>query len=179
MIETVEAPTAPTTGHPRARRAWTLLATIACVGILLLIAGFSRGAWWGGSPVAGDRARVVASAKSCIAVMNTYDYRSLDRARTDALACTTGDFTSTYEKAFDEQIAVLAPQSQATQTFQVNGGGLKSMSEDGNEAEVLIFGQTTSTNATNAGTPQYSVLSTVVTMRKVDDTWKVAGYSAD
>jgi hypothetical protein len=173
------------TGRPTARGSWSrrlgwgwaLLATALSVALIVLSVVFSHGAWWGkADPLTKERAAALASAKSCIATMNTYDYRDLATARKKALACTTGDFTATYQKAFDSQIAELAPAQQATQTFQVNNAGVARVSPDGRQFDVLVFGQIATTNSSTGSTPRNSVLSAVVSMRKAGDHWLVAGY---
>lgn len=156
---------------------WTLLATALSVVLIVLSVVFSHGAWWGmASALTKDRDAVVASAKSCIATMNTYSYKDLPTAEKKALACTTGDFTATYKKAFDSQIAALAPAQQATQTFQVNNAGIARVTPDGRQFDVLVFGQISSTNTATGSTPRNSVLSALVSMRKAGDKWLVAGY---
>ena len=156
---------------------WALLATALSVALIVLSVLFSHGAWWGkASPLTQQRAAALASAKSCIATMNTYDYRELASARKKALSCTTADFTATYQKAFDSQIAALAPAQRATQTFQVNNAGVARVSPDGRHFDVLVFGHIATTNSSTGGTPRNSVLSAVVSMRKAGDHWLVAGY---
>jgi hypothetical protein len=173
----------------RARRlAWPIAAAALLLAWVMvgITVWQSHGVWWGkqsSASAAKQSEQVLASAKSCIAAMNTYDYRKLDEARKKALACTTGSFTQTYTQAFDSQIAKLAPQAKATQTFEVasagvaaDGTGNPKVSTDGKEWTVLVFGQITTTNTTTGTQPRYSVLSALVTMKPSGNRWLVAGY---
>lgn len=174
--ESVERTPAGSLSH-RLGWGWTLLATALSIALIVLSVVFSHGAWWGKSaPLTQERGAVLASAKSCIATMNTYSYKDLASAEKKALACTTGDFTATYKKAFDSQIAALAPAQQATQTFQVNNAGIARVSPDGQQFDVLVFGQIATTNTTTGSTPRNSVLSAMVSMHKAGGHWLVADY---
>lgn len=182
----VNEPTNTTTSEPAPQRGlttdslgriWAVIAGALCVVLLALCVVSSHGVWWGKpASFTAQRGPVLAAAKSCMATMNTYNYKSLSAAETKALACTTGDFTATYKKAFDSQIKQLAPTAKASQTFQVNNAGLERVDPSGKSADVLVFGQIAMTNASTGSTPSYSVLSAVVTMNEVGGHWLVSGY---
>ena len=117
------------------------------------------------------RQQVVDAATSCLTTMNTYDYRSVATTKKQGMACTTGDFTDHYASSFD-QVTKAAAQAKTSQTFQVTGAGVQQLGDD--DAQLLVFAQIETTVAKDS--PQYGVLSAVVTMHKVDGTWKVTGY---
>lgn len=162
--------------------AWTV-AAVAVVAALVLgtfSVTSSHRVWWGKSSqdVTADRSEVLAAAKSCIAKLNNYDYRTLDKNEADGLACTTGEMTVQYKQAFETQIKVLAPPQKATQTFQVNDAGIERVSADRSQWDVLIFGQISTTNSTtSADSPKLSVLAAVVHMQRVGDQWLIAQYA--
>lgn len=144
-----------TSGAPR----WipgliTLAAAAAAVVFLVLGAVVSHGVWWGtGNATAGERGAVLAAAKSCMATMNTYDYRKLDEAERAGLACTTGQLTDQYRTAMEKVIKPEAAKIQFTQSAQVLNAGIESVSPDGSQWTVLVFGQLTTTNSATAATP--------------------------
>ena len=117
------------------------------------------------------RQQVVDAATSCLTAMNTYDYRSVDDTKQRGMACTTGSFTDHYATSFD-QVTKAATKAKSSQTFQVTGAGIQELS--GDKATLLVFAQLETTVGKDS--PQYGVLSAVVSMQKVDGTWKVAGY---
>ncbi|HEY3736673.1 MAG TPA: hypothetical protein VGL26_04455 [Jatrophihabitans sp.] len=158
------------------RRTWSLAAAAAIVALAVLVVLFSRGGWWGSTPShAGDRDQALAAAKSCIATMNTYNYKSLDAAEKKALDCTTGSFTQTYRQAF-QSLRTQATDAHAAQTFQVDNAGIAQVSSDYKQIQVLVFGQISVTSSSTGGSPSYSVLSAEVTMQKTSEGWRVAGY---
>ena len=58
------------------------------------------------------RQQVLASAKSCMAKINTYDYRKLDDSEKTGAACTTGDLTAQYKTTMEKLIKPQAPKAQ-------------------------------------------------------------------
>jgi hypothetical protein len=174
---------APTGAEPPGRRwrrwlaAWILGA--ACVAFAAVGVAASHGVWWdrGSTSVAGQRGPVLSAAKSCMAAMNTYDYRKLDQAEANGLACTTGTFTDQYKKAFDTVVKKNAGKLQATQTAQVNNAGIESVSPDGKQWVVLVFGQLATTNSqTSTTAPTLAPFSARVTMEMAGGKWRVANY---
>jgi hypothetical protein len=177
--------------------------------VLALCVAFSHGVWWGKSKtenLQSERDRVLAAAKSCIATMNTYDYRKLDQAEKAGLACTTGALSKQYQDVFEKTIKPQAKAVQFTQTAQVNSAGIESVSPDGNQWVILVFGQLAITNSqTGAGPapsgsaapsassapsapspspsgsaapgPRLDPFSAQVTMQKVDGNWLVSAYN--
>lgn len=173
-----EAPAGPAgRGWRRWLAAWILGAL--CVAFAAVGVVASHGVWWdrASTSVAGQRGPVLSAAKSCMAAMNTYDYRKLDRAEAKALACTTGPFTDQYKKAFDTVVKANAGKLKATQTAQVNDAGIESVSPDGRQWVVLVFGQLATTNSqTGTTAPTLAPFSARVTMEKAAGTWRVANY---
>jgi hypothetical protein len=162
--------------------AWlTAAVTVAAAAILLVFSiTASHRVWWGTADqnVTGNRTEVLAAAKSCIARLNSYDYRTLDRAESDALACTTGTFTSQYRQAFETQVKTRATALKAVQTFQVNKAGVKTVSPDGRQWDVLVFAQTSVVGTNVGSTPRTDIYSVLVTMQHVHGSWLIAGYKS-
>ena len=168
------------------RWAPTSVLTAVAVILIVLIAIAAHGVYYakkaGPSSTGSDPAQqqALAAAKTCIAAINTYDYRKLDQAEASALACTTGAFTTSLRTTFEKTIKPQAPAAQATQTAQVNQAGIQAVSPDGKQIQILMYGQLTITNVqTPSGSPRYDPFGIVVTMDKVGQTWLVAKYGSD
>lgn len=160
---------------------WLPAGVLAAACVVLVVFGVlaSHGVWWGKDhvDVAQQRGQVLAAAKTCMATMNSYDYRKLDQAEAQGLACTTGTLTGQYKQAMEKLIKPQAAKVQFTQTAQVNNAGIEQISSNGRQWTVLIFGQLSTTNSqTGASTPKLSVFSARVTMQQVDGRWLVANY---
>jgi hypothetical protein len=169
--------------------AWFPAAVLAVAAVLLLalLGVFSFRGYWakpgGGGPTAPSTAqqeRVLAAAKTCFATVNTYDYRKLDAALAAGLSCTTGKFTNDYRTAFNAQIKPNAPTIKIVRTTQVNKAGIASISPDGKQWVVLVYGQLSISSVQTAkGTPRIDPLDGVVTMDLVDGKWLIAKIDTD
>jgi hypothetical protein len=173
--------------RPSARRTrrWLprLIATALAVVALVLAGGtawFSHGVWWGtSSPNAASaqkvRQQVLAAATTCFGAVTSYDYRSLAKSEAAGLACTTGVFQTDYKKTMETTVTSLAPQSKTVQVYQANKAGIVSVSPDGTQWVVLLYGQQQVTNAsTGTGSPQLEILSGRMTLDRVGGKWLVA-----
>jgi Mce-associated membrane protein len=173
-------PAAPD-GRPSWLRRWlpALVLAAVCLGLFGYGLADSRGIWWdkGSSSVAGERGAVLAAAKTCMARMNSYDYRTLDADEKKGLACTTGTFTGQYKRAFEKLIKPDAGTARFTQTAQINNAGVESVSGDGKQWVILIYGQLSTTNKqTGTKTPTLTAFGARVTMQHVGAKWLVANY---
>lgn len=157
-----------------------IVAGLAVVAMLIIGTWQSHGLWWGkklGDTRTEQQQEVLASAKTCTAAVLSYDYRTLDKSQKAAEACITTEFKTQYEQTFDV-VKQLAPQKKAVITFQVANGGVQSVSKDGNQWVVLLYGQSAySDTTTKAGSPRLDVSSPVVTLTKVDGKWLVSNLN--
>jgi Mce-associated membrane protein len=152
------------------------------MAVLLVV--FSHGVWWGPDPqhVPQDkspavvREQVLAAAKTCVAAANTYQYTDLDSYETKALACTTGQFTSQLQDTIERLIKANAPRLKSSQTAQINRGGIESVSQDGKQWTVLLFGQLSVTNNENK-TPRTDPFAAQVRMDKVGGKWLIGALT--
>jgi Mce-associated membrane protein len=156
-----------------------LAVALVCLGLLGYGLVDSRGVWWdaGSSSVAGERGAVLAAAKTCMARMNTYDYRTLDSDEKKGLACTTGTFSGQYKQAFEKLIKPDAATATFTQTAQINNAGVESVSGNGKQWVILVYGQLSTTNKqTGTKTPTLTAFGARVTMQQAAGKWLVANY---
>lgn len=165
---------------------WTpaAVASVGAVVMAVLLIVFSHGVWWGPDPtkVPGGAAanvtrdRVLAAAKTCVADANSYKYTDLAGFESKALACTTGVFTGHYKDIIDTVIKVNAPKLKASQTAQINKGGIEAVSADGTQWTILLFGQLTVTNA-NASAPRTDPFGAQVRMERVGGKWLISALT--
>jgi len=185
-------PAAPPQDAARLRRRvdrlrWTPAAVLglAVVALLVLLVVLSDGVYWakqGNSSAARDKVqeKVLASAKTCFASLNSYDYRTLDASLAAGLKCTTGKFTSDYRTAFKTQITANAPTAKATQSAQVNTAGVASISPNGKQWVVLIYGQLQVSNVSTAKkSPRIDPFGAVVTLDEVANQWLISKVGTD
>jgi len=159
---------------------------VAALVLVVLIAIAGHGVYYAKTGVSGKsrdntQQAALAAAKSCIATINTYDYRTLSKNESAALACITGAFTAKMKTTYTKTLLPEAPVAKATQTAQINYAGIRSVSADGMQVQVLLYGQLAVTNVQTAssGAPRYDVFGIVATMNKVGDRWLVAAYVSD
>ena len=181
-------PSEPADGAARARELpawmrWIPAGVAAAAAITFLVLGVfvTHQVWWGktsAGQLQAERTQVLAAANTCIATINSYDYRSLDQAESRGLACTTGKLATQYRDTMDKVIKPQAATVRFTQSAQVNNGAVESISPDGRQWVILIFGQLSSTNsATGTTNPKLDVFTVRVTMDKVGGHWLVSAYA--
>ena len=177
-------PAAPREARPLPGWLWWIpagVAAAAAVTFLVLGVAVTHQVWWGktsAGQIQAERTQVLAAANTCIAAINSYDYRSLDQAEARGLACTTGKLASQYRDTMEKVIKPQAGTVQFTQSAQVNNGAVESASPDGKQWVILIFGQLSSTNsATGTTNPKLDVFTVRVTMDKVGGHWLVSAYA--
>jgi hypothetical protein len=156
-----------------------VVAALAVVAMLVVGAWQAHGVWWGkrlGDTRTQQQQEVLATAKSCTAAVLSYDYRNLDKAQEAAEACITPAFKAQYEQTFTV-VKQLAPQKKAVITFQVANGGVQSVSKDGSQWVVLLYGQSAYADSTTKGNPRLDVSSPIVTLTKVDGRYLVSNLN--
>lgn len=165
----------------RQRLRWlpSILAGAVAAVLLAITVWQSHGVWWAKSSTqstrTATRTEVLAAAKTCGAVVVSYDYRNLAASKSAGVACVTGAFKTKYIQAMDTTITKLAPQTKTVQTFQIAKAGVQSVSGDGKQWVVLIYGQQSVTNSsTPANQPRQDVLSIQATLDKVGAKWLIS-----
>jgi hypothetical protein len=165
--------------------AWIPATVLGIVTLLLviLVAIAGHGVLYSKSSVSAAQRNafseeVLASAKTCLATINTYNYGSLDSSEKAALACTTGKLTATIKSFYDKSIKVQAPPQKAIQTAQINRAGIQSVSQNSKQVNVLAYAQL-SISKTGLATPRIDVFSVSMTMDKVGNQWLVSKFESD
>lgn len=149
------------------------IALSACaVAMLVIIAVSAHGVWYAKPSTAGTRDKVLAAAKKCTSLTNTYNYKTLAADEKRGLACTTGQWTAQYKSALEKIVKPTAAKLKATQTVQINAAGVESVSSDASQWTTIVYGQLTINQS--GATPRVDPFAAVVRMDKVKSTYLVS-----
>lgn len=140
----------------------------AAVTMMVLLATFSHSVWWAkpssatgqqttgkskggvtgnGGAVNELRERVLAAAKQCVVATNQYNYKTLDADEAAGAKCTTGVQTSRYKSAMEHLIRKTAIKIKASQVPQINTAGIESVTDNGKQWSIVVYGQLAIHNA--------------------------------
>jgi hypothetical protein len=122
--------------------------------------------------------QVLAAAKTCLATINTYDYRKLAASEKAALACGTGKVTTNTSDFYKNTLSVQAPKQKPVQVAQVNRAAIQTVSANGKSVTVLAYGQLSITT-TGLTAPRTDIFGVTMTMQKVGKKWLVAVFNSD
>ena len=151
-------PLDPEVFRRRVARTGGVLALVAAVAVAALLGvglWLSHGVWWAKTSLDARRqevrSQVLAAAKTCTAALLSFDYRSLDVSEKAGQACSTGQLNKDYTTLMDQTVKKIAPQTKTVQTFQTVKAGVTSVSPDGKQWVVLVYGQEAVTNTSTGG----------------------------
>lgn len=150
-----------------------LLAVLA-----LLLAGAS--AWLviaapGRAGSVNQRDQALSAAKSSVALILSYDYRSFDAGLAKAKAQLTGRANSDYVQAMTSTIKPAALKSKVVVQAQTDSAGVETVSADGKQVTVVVFGQQKVTN-TALSSPRIDPFRVRATMDLVAGHWLVSKF---
>lgn len=146
--------------------------------VLLVVAGLAAAIAFGvlaghASDRARDRADALATAKSRVPVLLSYDHRTLEADLTRSKDQTTGRFRTDYTKLLDGPVAKAAAQKQISTKATISGAGV--VRATGSRITVLVF--LTQTTMAPGVEPSISASRVEVKMQRVGNGWKVAGLT--
>jgi Mce-associated membrane protein len=142
---------------------------VVCVAAVVF-AGATLRLYLADRAVADAQHAIVQTATNAITTLWTYTPENVDTLADRASQYLSGDFEAQYRKFVD---AIVAPnkQAQVTNTAQVVGAGVESLS--GPEANAVIYVNTTSTTPQTRDKPSTKYLSYRLTMQKHDSRWLI------
>jgi hypothetical protein len=164
------------------RLGWIIAAVAALAAAVLLGVGLwlTDGVWWAKSSTSAHREQVrqqvLAAAKTCTAAILSYDYRTLAQNEKTGQACATGQLKADYTKLMDTTVKTIAPQNKAVQVLQVAKAGITSVSSDGKQWVILVYGQQSVTTST-VTSPRLASSSASVTLNNVGGVWLVSNMT--
>jgi hypothetical protein len=121
----------------------------------------------------------LGSAASDIAAITTYDYRHLDDALNTGLAVTTGKYREQYRLALTGDLARTASAEHVVHTFEVLDVGLGTMTANGAQATVLVFGRERITDDTTGPDGQVSPITLTATIKHIGNRYLVSELAQD
>ncbi|HVK29924.1 MAG TPA: hypothetical protein VM575_16410 [Nocardioides sp.] len=120
---------------------------------------------------ADARAEALAAAQKRVPELLGYDASTLDEDLSDALAQTTGEFTSDYGQILDDVVKPQAKARSISTVAQVSAAGV--VRGDADQVVVLLFLTQTTTTGKDGATVAGSRVE--VTMERTGDDWRIAG----
>ncbi|HEV7193229.1 MAG TPA: hypothetical protein VGN35_08470 [Jatrophihabitantaceae bacterium] len=158
-----------------------IVASVAVAAVLGIGLWLSHGVWWAKSSTDArrntERQQVLAAAKTCTARILSYDYRTLAASEKAGQACATGQLKADYTKLMDTTVKQIAPQSNVVQVFQVEKAGVSSVSPDGKQWVIVVYGQQQVSSKTITSGPRLDISNAVVTLNKVGGQWLVSNMT--
>ncbi len=163
-------------GGLRERRPVGKWSAVAAAVAALLFVGSAAFAGATVQPYLTDRAtvaiklRIARTAANAITTLWSYTPQNMDKLADRAAQYLSGDFEASYRKYID---AIAAPnkQAQVTNTTQVTGAAVESLS--GPDATALVFTNTTSTSPATKDIPSLKYLSYRLVMKRDRARWLV------
>ncbi|MEO6885534.1 MAG: hypothetical protein ABI232_04495 [Jatrophihabitantaceae bacterium] len=119
---------------------------------------------------------VLMAASVGVAAVDSYDFAQLDQSLTDGMAVSTGDFLTKYRASMEGVVRSSAVAGKVIQTCTVLAVGLRSIAPDRSQADLLVFGTVSVTQAqgTTRSAPQTSPVSLQVRMTRANATWLIS-----
>jgi len=158
----------------RAPRLW-----LAPLLVLLILALAALDGWLLVSrPQAGSRAQrdqALATAKTAVPLILSYNYRHFDSDVRAAKARLTGRATTDYVQAMAKTIKPTAAKVHAVVQAQTDGAGVESVAGNGKQVTVVVFGEQKVSN-TALTAPRIDLFRVRVTLDKVGDQWLVSKF---
>jgi hypothetical protein len=141
----------------------------------VLLATFSHSVWWakpGTSRASANaiRDRVLAAAKSCTVAANAYSYQTFDVDETKGEQCLTGVQVSRYKSAM-AAIKSDVLKVKASQVPQINDAGIESITANGKQWGIVVYGQLSITQTGTGSTPRIDPFAAYVRMDYVHGKW--------
>lgn len=169
-------PARPRSAQPAPDWLRWLPATVLAVGVivtLVLLVALSHGVWWAKPSAATERAQVLAAAKECTVLTNSYNYKTFSADEKKGLACTTGKYTADYRSAMENVLRPSVTKLKASQAAQINDAGVESITDDGSQWTILIYGQFAVNNTNLAKTGRIDPFGAVVRVQRVSGKWRI------
>ena len=146
--------------------------SVCAVAMIVIIAVAAHGVWYAKPSTSGQRDKVLAAAKRCTALANTYNYKTLPADEKRGLACTTGTWTTQYKQALTKIVIPSATQLKASQTVQINAAGIESVTGGGKQWTTIIYGQLTINQS--GAVARMDPFAAIVRLDKVKSTYLVS-----
>jgi Mce-associated membrane protein len=145
-------------------------AVVALVVLNILLAGYYKS-----TNISQDRERVLAAAKSAVPVILSYNYQHFDADVVAAGNLLTGRARTDYQQAMSATIKPGALKIKAVVEAQVDTAGIESVSGNGQQVAVLVYGQQKVTS-TNVSAPRTDPFRVRAILDRVGGKWLVSKF---
>jgi len=149
-----------------------VLGALALLAVAGLVAAFlvpSRQ----GSVTTRDQA--LAAAKTEVAQILSYDYKNFDAGLTQAKSVLTGRAVGDYTTAMIKTVKATALKNKATVVASTDSAGVESVSPDGEQVTVVVFGEQKVTNS-SLSAPRTDVFRVRATLDLTHGRWLIAKF---
>ena len=148
--------------------------------MVAIIAVAGGASWWlaANSDPAGSvsqRDQALSAAKSSVPLILSYSYQDFDASVRKADAELTGRAGTDYLTAMNTTIKAPAIKAKLIVAAQTDTAGVESVSADGTQVTVVVFGEQKVTNS-SLSTPRIDPFRVRATMDLVAGHWKVAKF---
>lgn len=143
------------------------VAAVVLLGVAVWLAVLSSRA----TSLQDAREEAVASARTRVPTLLSYQHADLEADLDAALATTTGDFRADYEQILDEVVAPTAAQKRIDTAADVTAVGVVEASRD----RVVVLAFVTQTTVAAGSSPSVTGSRIEVTLVPVDGEWLISG----
>jgi Mce-associated membrane protein len=162
----------PAPRHSTSSWRWPLVALVVAALALATVLGLTLR---GPAVASGDETAAVASAKTGLEQILSFDAKSVARKPDEVAGLLTGSFKDEFRRTFTANIAPLATKNGAVVRAQVREIGVASHTDD--TVVVQAFVNQTRTTAADS-TPATDQNRVIATMTRVDGRWLISKLSA-
>jgi hypothetical protein len=158
-------------------RRWIPAGVAAALVVALAIADVVLLQDWRGQPTRPERReKLLATVDAAMTKVLSYDYRHLAADASAAELSLTGTFKDQYVASINSTIKPAAPSAHPVVVGEVGWSGITSVSDDGQQAVLLVLGQQTVTNVAQK-TPRSDPVTLKVTAQRVHGTWLISNLA--
>jgi len=162
----------------RVRAAGAPLWLAVVLGVLVLIgvaATVLAATLPSGAGSTGQRDQALSAAKTEVPLILSYSYKTFDADVAKAKAQLTGRAVTDYGSAMASSIKPTALKAKAVVQAQTDGAGVESVSPDGQQVTVVVFGEQKVTNS-SLSAPRTDLFRVRATLNLVSGRWLVAKF---
>ncbi len=124
---------------------------------------------------ASERDQALAAAKTEVPVILSYDYRTFDAGLAKGKTVLTGRMIDDYTKSMTTTIKPNAVKLKAVVQASTDSGGVESVSPDGKQVVVLVFGEQKVTQS-SLNAPRVDLLRVRATLDLIGGHWLISKF---
>jgi Mce-associated membrane protein len=175
--EAVASETKERTPHRITNRSPLWLAAL----LVLVLVALGGGAWWlhtspAKSGSVGQRDQALSAAKTSVPLILSYSYKSFEADLAKSKAQLTGKAQSDYVTAMTTTIKPAVAKAHVIVQASTDGAGVETVSADGDQVTVIVFGEQKVTNTT-LSTPRIDMFRVRAVLERVGGHWLISKFN--